>query len=451
MSSIIVLGVATLTFFIVWHRVGGAAASFVAVIAACALSTIELLSVGSSTAITAIAPAAITFSTYQLALVAGFLTLPRQTLRNISLWFWLFLLFVIVFVIVQGIVSPHTVSGVLHWLWAILAWGLAGAIAEARVRDHVLGDRWVAVPLACIVGWHAVLAALQLMGLRGVSSIGVGSVELARVSGSAGHSGNLGKVMFLLIVLLLPLTRSVDKVARRSAIVGVIVAAVLTGLSFSRANTVAVLTLAALWMVLGPGIRMANRILVPLIGLIVALPVIDVLLLRNEYDPEGGSRPLLLASALKQISETFWFGVGPNNYLETVGKFDPLAAGGLPVHSAFLLSLAELGIICSVLVAMPFVLLAARSFSNARRGEPARAYAIAALAAAPGMILIAATSWGILRDQYLVMLFFVLGYVSSAQRAGGASAPMLDTYRLTRTESTRENHARAATASIARS
>lgn len=416
MSGLIVLGVAALVFLVVWHVRGSAAAAFLALTAGCALTTIDLFTFGSSTAVTAIAGPEVTIATYHVALLGGFLVLPRETLRNISPWLWLFLALLAVLLVVQGPVAPHTANGALLWGSAVLAWGIGGAIAQSAATRGIPTDRWVAVSLAVIIGWHAVIAGLQLAGVRAVSSIDVGAVEVARVSGTAGHSGNLGKVMFLLVILLLPVTRSTDRIARRWAVAAVCVAAGLTALSFSRANTVAMAVMIALWLALGPGIRLANRILVPIVACIVALPIIDILIMRNEYDPEGGSRPILLETAMRQISETLWWGVGPNDYLETVGRYDALAAGGLPVHSAFLLALAELGLVCVVLLAVPIVLVFARAFAHARRESPTRRYAVVAIGALPGIVIIGATGWGILHEQYLVLLLFVIGYLAAAQR-----------------------------------
>ncbi|WP_194409377.1 O-antigen ligase family protein [Microbacterium cremeum] len=426
MIALAVVGAAALAFLVVWHFKGGAVATVLAVLAACALTTTDLLSLGDGGVLTATATPAITVVSYHLALIGGLLALPRLTLRNISPWFWLFLLSLLVLMLARGLTSPHVVSGFLQWATAVLAWGVGGAVAVSSIRAGAPRERLIAVAIGIIVAWHASAVALQLLGLRAVSSVDAGEVDITRASGIAGHSGNLGKVMFVLIMILLPITRSADRVARRWAIASITVGVAITGLSFSRANTAAVVVLVLLWLLLGPGISLAKRFLIPIAGLVVALPVIDVLILRNEYDPDGGSRPLLMATAWRQISESLWLGVGPNNYLNIVGRHDPLAAGGLPVHSAFVLALAELGLVSAILLCIPLVAAVVASVRRLGRRNPARLYAVALVAAVPGVVVIASTGWGLLREQYLVLLFFAIGYLLAAQRAATEAAATVD-------------------------
>lgn len=418
MTGLALTGAAVLAFFIIWQRKGAGTAAFLAVLFACASPTIDLLTFGQSLVPTATAPAVVSVATFHLALVAGLLALPLQTIRSTPPWFVLFIITLIVLVSVRDLWSSHVASGVLQWWSSVLAWGVGGAVALSARGEGKPTERVIALGGAIIVGWHGAAVLLQLAGLRSVSAIEVGALEVTRASGVAGHSGNLGKIMFVVIMLLLPVTRSADRVARRWAFAAIAAGALLTGLSFSRANTVAVAILIGLWLILGPGIGLAKRLLIPAVALLVAFPIIDLLVLRNEYDPDGGSRPQLLATALRQIGETLWFGVGPNSYLEVVGRYDPLAAGGLPVHSAFLLALAELGLLCIVLLLIPIIGAIAVSARSAAVGVPAvRGYGVVLIGAIPGIVVIAGTGWGMLREQYLILLFFAVGYLIGAQRA----------------------------------
>jgi hypothetical protein len=416
MFSLALVAGAVLAFFFIWHFKGGATASTLGVLAACALATVDLVSVGSSGIATATAASNVTIATYHIALLGGFLALPRLTLRSISPWFLLFLLSLLVLILARGLIGPHIWSGFLQWGTVVLAWGVGGAIATSSVREGKPTQRLIAIAVGVIVGWHATAVALQLMGLRAVSSIDAGDLDITRASGIAGHSGNLGKIMFILIMIVLPVTRSADKVARRWAIVSVVVAALLTGLSFSRANTAAVVILLLVWLLLGPGMTIAKRFLIPAVGLVAALPILDVLILRNQYDPDGGSRPQLMETAWHQIGESLWLGVGPNNYLSVVGRYDALAAGGLPVHSAFVLALAELGLISAILVALPLIGAVFVSLRRLGSRDGPATYAIVLLGSVPGIVVIGSTGWGLLREQYLVLLFFALGYLVAAQR-----------------------------------
>lgn len=423
MMGLALTGVAVIAFFAIWHFKGASTAAYLAVLLACSLSTVELYTFSTSAVLTATAPASVSITTVSLALIGAFLALPAQTVRHIPVLFFLFVIGLTVLTMAQGALETHVVSGILQWTSAIVAWGVGAAIAvDARANGRPTA-RTIAYGGAFVVACHGVAAALQVLGVRAVSAIEVGAMEVSRASGIAGHSGNLGKIMFVVTMFLLPLTRSADRIARRWAIIAVIGAGLLTGLSFSRANTAAVAALIGLWLLLGPGIGLAKRVLIPLVAIVVAYPIIELLLLRNEYDPEGGSRPILMETALAQISQTLWFGVGPNRYLEVVGRYDPMAAGGLPVHSGFLLALAELGLVCAVLLLVPLLTAVLRSARSAfTRGSPVAAYGVVLLASVPGVILIAGTGWGIIRGQFLVLLFFAIGYLVGAQSDSNAAA-----------------------------
>ncbi len=425
MTALAVSLIGTVVFLLIWHFRSGQLAGFIAVIAACSLTTTTLFSFGGDGALTAMADPDVTFATFNLALLGAFLAMPFATMRSVPIAWWFFILSVVIGVIAGGLSAPHVWSGALQWATVVFAWGIGGALALGRLSGSGPSDRSMSVVFAIVVGWHGVTALLQAIGVRAVSAIESGDGELTRVSGLAGHSGNLGKIMFCLVLFLLPLTRSSDRVARRLATGSVVVAVALTGVSFSRANTLAVFVLVGLWLLLGPGLSLSKRLLIPAVALVLSIPILDVLIQRNQFDPEGGLRPVLLETAVHQIGQTFWFGVGPNNYLNIVGQYDPFAAGGLPVHSALLLALAELGFVSVLLLALPLVwvlVLAARSLlSGKRRGT----YSVLLLAAAPGVYFIASTGWGILREQYLILLFFALGYLAAgvrleAQARGGA-------------------------------
>ncbi|MFG6446527.1 O-antigen ligase family protein [Microbacterium sp. P07] len=413
----LLIAAAVVGFVAVWHFKGGASAAVLAMLGGCALAPITLMSWGEPTTIAAMAAPTITFTTYHLALVGALIALPTQALRNTPPVFFLFLIAVVVLTVARDLVAPHTVSGMVQWASAVAAWGVGGAIAEASHRSHRPTERLIALAIAVVVGWHGAVVALQLFGGRAVRSIEVGASEVARVSGLAGASGNVGKIMFCLILILLPVTRSADRLARRVAIATIVVAALLTGLSYSRANTVAIAALLAIWLLLGAGITLAKRILIPAVAIVLAFPIIDTLVLRNEYDPDGGSRPILTETALRQISETPWLGVGTNNYLNYVGQYDLLTAGGLPVHSAVLLAIAEVGILSFALFLVPLVAAVVYSIRNVGRSSPTRSYALALIAGSPGIVVIATTGWGLIRGQFLVLLLFAIGYLVSAQRA----------------------------------
>ena len=424
MIAYVFLALSVVAFFLIWYRRGPAPAAFMAVVLGAGLPVLDLASIGDSSALTALADPSITLTSCSMAVLGGILALPSQTFRGIPISFLLFIVSLALLTLAQGVFATHTASGILHWTTALFSWGIGAAIWSA-VLDVRSFNRVVACVSLVVVGWHGLFVAMQLAGIRAVASVEAGATDIARVSGAAGHSGNLGKIMILIIMILLPLTRSRDKVTARISLSAVVFAASMTALTFSRANIVGIGILLGIWIVAGPGVRFTHRFAVGAVVLLVSVPVIDVLLLRSEYDPDGGSRPRLLATAVSQIAETLIVGVGPNNYLEIVGQYDALAAGGLPVHSALLLTLAEVGLVCSIFLLVPIVGLLARSLRSVRGTAEGSTYALALLAATPGILLIAGTGWGILRGQFLVLLFFSLGYMYAAQMAASKRDSML--------------------------
>lgn len=396
-------------FVALWIRHGGGAAALAAMIAGAALAPVTVAVFGVATVNSAMAAPTPTLTSYHLAIAGALIALPLQTFKGVPALLSVFFASLLMFAVVRGEFELHTMSGLLQWGTAILGWGVGAAVAQVLFSRSDASARLVAIIIDVAIFWHAAIVMLQVTGLRTVGSVALNGEELSRASGLAGASGNLGKIIFCLILLLLPLTVSSDKAARRLAIAGIGVGALITGLSYSRANAVAVALALVLWLLLGPGLTLAKRIVIPVAAAALAFPIIDILILRSEYDPDGGSRPLLTETALHQISETLWFGVGPNNYLNYVGQYDAYAAGGLPVHSAFLLALAEIGLASMILLLGVLITVVVSALKSAFKPGPAQPFALALVVGSPGVFLISTTGWGLLRGQFLVLLLFTIG------------------------------------------
>lgn len=402
---------------VVWTSQGGLATATLAVVASLTLFPLQVFSWGEASAThTTIAGATWSLASYQVALILAALIVPGwMVLKGIAPPLLFLPVLLLVVAVAQANTPPHVLMGVAQWGFVALAWGFGWALSRGVGRGQI-SETFLAVVLTGAVTAQAVGVLMQIVGLSGVSTIEIGALTVPRVSGFAGHSGNLGKILILLVVLLLPLTRSSNRAARNWSIVGTATAFVLVTLTFSRANTLAIIGVLGIWFVFGPGAGLVRRIVMPAIMVVVALPVLILLVQRNASDPGGGSRPELLESALTQIGRTFWFGVGPNGYLSTVSEISAMAAGGLPVHSALLLAFAELGLVGSIFVAVPLIAVIVGALMTIRRGGRHGLVALAFVSALPGLAVIAATGWGLMYMQILLLLMLVVGYTSAATR-----------------------------------
>ncbi|NYD68529.1 O-antigen ligase family protein [Agromyces atrinae] len=359
-----------------------------------------------------IADGGIVVTTYGLALVLCLLLpSPNNPLSRFQLPHIAALVLMLVLFLGEWVPTVERWSGFLHIALACLAWAVGSALSTAlsSLDRH---ERVLAIVVTAIILIQAAAAALQLAGLRDVGSVLTGAIDLTRINGTLGHPGTLGKVLFLLVVLLLPATRSRDLLTRRISWVGIVTAIVLIGLSFGRANFAAIAVLIGLWALLSPGRRVARRVGILALLALAALPFIGLLLLRFEVDPSGGRRPLLLQAALNQIAATPVFGIGPNSYVSTVSQVDPYTTLGLPVHNSFLLALAELGIVGVILVLFPLLALILRSASALLRRDSTPA-AVAVVAAVPGIVIIGVTGWGLLADSGFMLVMFVFAFLSA--------------------------------------
>nr|WP_276510845.1 O-antigen ligase family protein [Herbiconiux flava] len=224
--------------------------------------------------------------------------------------------------------------------------------------------------------------------------------------------------MIFVVVLALPVTRSVDAIARRLAILTIIVCLIPVGLSVSRTNFVVMAMVLVLWALLLPrSSKLGGRLAILGIVGVVGFLFLDQFIVRLTEDPAGGARDHLAAVALKHIPDNLLIGVGPGNYIPYFGQFDALTGSGWPVHNMFLLALAELGLAGAVLLFFPSIVFSVRAIPAFRRTDERGSYSRALVLMTLAVSVVGLTSWGMLGGSLLYLWFFTLGYL--ARRAFG--------------------------------
>ncbi|WP_185736249.1 O-antigen ligase [Nocardioides sp. LS1] len=268
---------------------------------------------------------------------------------------------------------------------------------------------------------HLVAATFQsrgeLVGTSGDPAARDWVLNSHRMLGFYNHPSTLGKTTFLLLFFLLPLTMSRSRVARGSAQIGIVLGFIASFLTVSRANVAASACAVLIWILINRkavsnGARIATAVAVGA-ATFGNLGAISALETRNQADPTGGPRDQLLSIGLHQIADTPWFGVGANYYSEFVGRYDPYAATGFPVHNTFLLGVAELGIPLAVVFFSPVLLTVMIGWQRWQRNGFLDARTAAMVATVPGTLLITLTGWGMLSEASLLLWYAALGNLAT--------------------------------------
>ena len=155
------------------------------------------------------------------------------------------------------------------------------------------------------------------------------------------------------------------------------------------------------------------------VGAVVALRTnaISDLQLRQEQDPRGGYRGDIWAVAMEQIKSSPWVGTGPNSYSEVVGRHDPLAAHGFPVHNSFLYPIAEVGIPLALIFFSPLLLTLFNSLKNTLKNKSLDLRTAALISILPGLIIIGWTGWGLGNSDALPLWFMAFGFLNIGDSA----------------------------------
>lgn len=374
-----------------------------------------------------IAPSSLALQTQIVAfmLAAIVLLLGRARMRfSVALTVFSVLLTGAMFTSWAGGTVPQW-SGYFALIGAVLAYGVGWAVGRDVFARGELARFFLAVVLLVLLVQLAV-AMLQLIGVplpTGlVNSDRTLEQTVGRVSGTIGHPANLSKVTFVLMLLSLPFTAAADRKIRGLAFLCVALAALLGGLTVSRANLVAMFVLLAAWILTFPGRTRVGTRALGTIALIGATAMFAPLVLeRFQDDAEGGLRPLLLDAAMRQLGSDYVVGTGPNAYIAVVGQFDAATASGYPVHNAFLLLTAELGWVLAALFFLPLLALVGWSLLRIGRSSVYLQVPRVVIYATPGIGVIFVTGWGMISVLIIGLWMFAVGFLSSARE--GVSLP----------------------------
>lgn len=360
-------------------------------------------------------------STYGIATVGiGAVALRRHGARVVP---WPLGLLAVLLLVGAVAVWPRdllTAAGVQQYLLVLPALAGGTLLGAALVSDGPSRDlrlpRTLALCCTLVVSVQLVVAAAQRAGLP-VFELGAETAALMgdRVNGTLGHPNSLGKVVLLLLVLAVPLTRYPDPITRRLAGATVVLSLPLLGLAGGRANLLAAVGFLGLWAVTLPGGAGTRRYRLLLLAGVAVLtaPFAAGVMARFRQDPRGGSRGALNEQALKELPEHWLLGVGPNRYVTDI-SMNPNSGHGLPVHNTFLLALLELGLVGAVLLLSVWVLGILRRVGVAQAGPVGDDFSRALLVSAPALVLVAMTGWGLLATSTLPLWFLVVGVCLAA-------------------------------------
>ena len=327
----------------------------------------------------------------------------------------MFLLFCAIFV--WGGTSEQW-AGILLFFVAICGWYVGVLIGKELPRDRDFA-RVFSQGLLLVVIVQVAVSLLQFAGvpIRPTDTATAESMG-SRVNGTFNHPNTLGKMIVLVMVISLPLTRTQDVAARRAASLAVLLGFVPLVLSGGRSNLFGALLVIVIWTVTSPRQKKAGaRIWVP-VGTLSAAVVALVAFPARFMDTSGGARGRLSEIAMERIPAHLFAGIGVNSYVTEVGKFDPLVAQGWPVHNIFLLSTVEIGLIGATLFVCPLIWAALRSWPHLSdfgiSGDYARSYLISV----PVLVFLGVTDWGLMHEYTLPLWLLMGGVCSGAMNAG---------------------------------
>lgn len=414
------IAVASLCTLLAVRSFGIAVPALVGALLVLSVGNMPLLGGGEVTGHSGIAPPAPTIFTYSAVFIAlGLLALLSGRAKTGKLHF-LFLALVILGGFFAWPGSDYVTSGILQYVTAIAAWLAGTYVASTSVRSGEHDSR-IALGVFLVIAVQLAASLLQMAGVT-ISIFGASLVTEApnnRAMGTFGHPTGVGKFLFVLLILVLPLLKSLRPSARRLAVASIGASLLIIALSQSRANLLAYVSALLIWIVVvkgGYSLGSKMRVLVGVLA--VTLPFASLFLSRFTEDPDGGDRPELLQAGIDQILSSPILGTGPNNYVNVVSRTDLMTAvTGYPVHNTFLLSAAELGIPLMLLLFIPVIAAWVRPLVRAVRGDAQTLAGYALVCTVPGMLLITLTGWGMLNRELLPLWFFLTALAVARMRS----------------------------------
>ena len=326
--------------------------------------------------------------------------------------------------------TPEQWAGLKLYVTAIASFGIGRWLSE-----NLSGASALVLASACLITCTVqfVITFAQWLGIsltpRTLTSQAARIIgEQGRMVGLYEHPAFLGKTVFLLLCFLLPLAALSRGSTRTITFLALTTGSFATLLTLSRANTVALISAIVLWAILSGRVTSALKILsvCTVVGALVAsyTGFIQGLLERQQSDSDGGPRATLLDTAINQISAVPLVGTGPNFYNEVVGRYDALAAAGLPVHNSFVFPIAELGIPLAMMLFSPLIITVGRAISRTFRCKIVDAQSAALFAILPGLFLIGWTGWGLMHEAALPLWFMGFGYLASRNGMNSFGEPI---------------------------
>ncbi|QBX55872.1 O-antigen ligase family protein [Nocardioides seonyuensis] len=321
------------------------------------------------------------------------------------------------------LVWPHTGevrAGVLHLGIACLAW-VAGTYVAKQMQVHPRGPRILLTWLLVIVALQAAVAIAQTQGVEVFPTAASVILEDDSLEGRAGatlgHPSSIGKMMFLVLLIVLPWLATDQRGLRRVALWIVLLAIIPLGLSGGRANAVACVATVLLFVLLDPGRRRwSNRLQLFVLVLAGVFSTWNIWVRRFATGENGEFRARFFQTAVDFLSDAPpWQGTGANTYVTAVGPTDQMAAIGWVVHNVYLFAAVELGVLGAAIFFLPFVQAWVRGWAARRRQGVAGAYGRVLVASAPGLLLITWTGWGMMARP-LVPWMLVTGFAYTLAR-----------------------------------
>jgi hypothetical protein len=359
-----------------------------------------------------IAPSGVVLTTFFFAIILGMaFTVTRRSFFLPASWI-VFTGVELSVMILGGTGANAEISGIVSLVTGFVAFGVGRGLQQGQLAHNEAANLSFVRMMSLIIFLQVAVVIASSIGLQVPEWLGEG-ISSGRASGTSGNSGNFGKVMFLLVALLLPFCVSKCKKTRQLSYFGVICGAILCGMSAGRANMLAVGILLLVWFLFGP----ARSILLRMISLgVLAIGVIgfsNVFIVRMLADPQGSLRPALLEAGIIQIASAPWTGVGLNEYVEVVGRWDEATATGFPVHNSFLLMTAEVGIPMAIAFYLPVIVLAARAIAKVCRKGKIRQKGWGIIGVTLGILVLGVSGWGMLQLSMVPLWMFVLGWLST--------------------------------------
>lgn len=348
--------------------------------------------------------------TYTLLFIfSGVLLILQHPISRINVAHLLFVGWLVYGVRIIWADTPIVYAGALQLVIGILAWSVGASLAQMDTSVHF--EHLMVIILAGTAVFEAVVCLLQIAGvpINPISATQLGILG-DRVTGTANHPNTLGKLMFSILLLLLPLTGSPVRKISRLALLGSAALFVPFGLAEGRANLAALVSTLLIWVALTPNSRVSSHRLALSSATIIAIAATWAsVIARFEQDPKGGARGRLLEIASETVPGKLWEGVGPNSYVTEIARYH---GSYIPVHNSFILLAAEAGLVGAVLYLTPVVVAVVRAVTDARKNP----YSRALVATMPGWFAIAWTGWGILGNSVLPLFMCAIAYTATRSK-----------------------------------